>query len=195
MYLVSNLKHLIWVDKKSLPKTTYKEYIDFAAIKCGISVERFHDILRGDVSPTGREEQQIKEHYEDLGYDLTALRDADLFSENSDYMEYELLRENLMYLLRTIPRGGNADLVKAVDIDPSTLSRWKKGITLPDKYHQRLICEYFHVTDKALRSEFFFLDIEPVTTQSKKNLCKEWIDLMLPEDFEALFPAIKKLIK
>ena len=86
-------------------------------------------------------------------------------------------------------------LSKAVDIDPSTLSRWKKGLTVPDKYHLRLICEYFHIAEDSLRTEFLFLDLEPVTTQSKKNLCKEWIDQMSPEEFDALFPALKKLIK
>lgn len=195
MHLVKNLKYLIWADKKSLPKLTYSEYLDFAAAQCGMLPERFRDILRNDAIATGREEYQIKTHYEDLGYDLTAIRDTDLFSETPDYMQFELLRENLMYLLRKIPRGGNAEVVKAVDIDPSTLSRWKKGLTIPDKYHLRLICEYFHMAEDSLRTEFLFLDLEPVTTQSKKNLCKEWIDQMSPEEFDALFPALKKLIK
>lgn len=195
MHLVKNLKYLIWSDKKSLPKLTYSEYLDFAAVQCGMLPERLRDILRNDTVASAKEEQQIKQHYADLGYDLTAIRDTDLFPEMSDYMQYELLRENLIYLLGKIPRGGNADLVSAVDIDPSTLSRWKKGLTIPDKYHLRLICEYFHITEDLMRTGFLFLDLEPVTTQSKKNLCKEWIEQMSPEEFDALFPALKKLIK
>ena len=195
MYLVKNLKHLIWIDKKSLPKLTSSEYLDFAAHKCGISSEHFRNILRKDVVATTKELQEIKSHYEDLGYDLTAIRDTDLFVDTSDYMQYELLRENLIYLLRMIPKSNNKEFFDSVHIDRSTLSRWKNGLTIPDKYHLRLICEYFHISEFMLRTEFLFLDIEPITTQSKKNICKEWIDNMSPEEFDALFPAIKKLIR
>ena len=79
---------------------------------------------------------------------------------------------------------------------PSTLTRWKQGISKPDKHAQIQIAKYFGLRDSEdLKTKLLFLDLESVTTQQKKQECKQLIDNMNNNDFEMIFPALKKMLK
>ena len=45
-----------------------------------------------------------------------------------------------------------------------------------------------------LRTQFLFLELEPVSTQQKKQYCKKMIDEIDKDAFEAIFVALEKML-
>lgn len=194
-YFADNLKVLLWKGKSDLSQRTYREYLDFVAIKCGLTPEHLRGILRDQETATASEQSSLCSYFGEYSDMLAAINYDFLFKDLVEQSGDELLRRNIQYLLGKIERGKNAGFVEKIGVNASTLTRWKQGKTKPDKYAQTEIAKYFGFRDtQELRSKFLFLDYEPVSEEQKKQECKTLIDNMSKEDFEAIFPALQKLL-
>ena len=195
-YLADNLKVLLWKNKGELSQKTYSEYIDFVATQCSMDSDHFRSILRDQSDATDREEAALRKFFSDYSDTLSAMRYTNLFADLVVESGDEILEKNLMYLLKSIGHGENQEFVEEIGVNPSTLTRWKQGKTKPDKYAQTQIARYFGFRDaNDLRGKFLFLDLDPVSTQQKKQDLKSRIDAMGKEEFESLYEALKALKK
>lgn len=195
-YLSNNLKVLIWKNKGELSNQTYEEYISHIAKQCQMKPDYFREILRDRIIATEHDIFLIRRYFEDYGYDLTAIHYNFLFEDVVAKAGDILLMKNIKYLLNSLSRGKNAAFIEAIGVNPSTVSRWKQGLTKPDKDSQHRICQYFGYTDiKILRKSFLFLGLEPATTEQRKRECQELICSMENDTFDKLYPAILKLLE
>ncbi len=194
-YLADNVKVLLWQNKNSLLGSEYDPYISFVAQQCKIDSPRFINILKGHVEASDNEVERIRSYFSDLGYDLDAIQYRFLFEELIEDSEEIILAKNLHYLLNSIKHGSNILFTEAIGVNPSTLTRWKQGKTMPDKYALSQIAHYFGFPDSSyLKTKLLFLNIDAVSLQQKKDECKRMIDSLDRESFEIIFPAICKLL-
>ncbi len=194
-YLVENLKVLIWRSKGELSQKSYSEHIDMIAARCGIASEHLRSILRDKERASNQELASLRIVFSDYSDNLSAIEYAFLFSDLIDNSRDNILRKNLNYLFGTLEHGENAEFVKEIGVNPSTLTRWKQGKTRPDKYALSQIARYFGFKDvNELSRQLLFLDLDPVSTQQKKKLCKKLIDEMDKDDFEMVFYALQKIL-
>ena len=195
-YLSMNLKVLLWKCKGELANRTYPQYIDHVAQQCKMTPEHFRSCLLDQTIMEPDEVSQIKSFFDDCGYDLSAIDYDFIFRDLIDASTKELIGLNLQYLLSSLEWGDNNTFVEAVGINPSTLSRWKQGVTRPDKESQRQICKYFGYPDaEVLKTGFLFLGLEPVSDQQRRQVCKDYIDRLSREDFDKLYPALLRMLK
>ncbi len=193
--LAENLKVLIWKSKGDLSQKTYGEYIDFVAKQCGMAPHRFRAILRDEDTASDKEESSLRSFFSEYSDDLAALRYEYLFTDMVDKAGDEILVKNLHYLFGTIKHGENSEFVKSIEVNPSTLTRWKQEKSKPDKYAQTQIARYFGLKDgDDLKKQLLFLDLDPVSTQQKKQECKQLIDEMNKEEFERIYAGLRKLL-
>ena len=194
--LTMNLKVLLWKCKGELSNRTYEQYMDHVAHQCCIENERFRACLVERESFKPYDIGMLREFFADYGYDLTAIEHDFLFRTLMDSSEKELVSLNLRFLLDSLGWGENCAFVDAIGVNPSTLSRWKQGKTLPDRESQLRICKYFGYSDnEVLKTGFLFLNLEPVTSQQKRQECKDLLDGISNEDFDRLYPALIKLLR
>ena len=192
----SNVKVLLWQNKSDFPSKSYAEYIDFVAGQCGMQPENFRSILRDETKASDAEEKRIRDYFKDGWDNLSAIKYEFLFSDLIEQSADEILVLNLQYLLSTIEHGENAEFVESIGVNPSTLTRWKQGKTKPDRYAQRQIAQFFGLKDaEDLKTQLLFLDLEPVSVQQKKAACKKMIDDMDRNSFEAIYAALRKILK
>ena len=194
--LADNLKVLLWKNKREFPQKTYREYIDFVAKQCRMTLKHFRAILCCEEMATDEEEARLRQYFSDYSDNLSGIRYDFLFSDLIKEGQNEILTQNLQYLLGIIKHGENAEFVAAICVNPSTLTRWKQGKTMPDKKTLEKIANYFGLKNvDELKTQLLFLDLAPVSEQQKKQECKEMIDVMGKEDFEMVYAALKKLLK
>ena len=194
-FLSENLKVLLWKNKGELSNKTYSEYIDHVALQCRIAPDRFRAILRDEAQATSAEAGLLTKFFRDYGYDLSAIQYMPLFDDLIAKSAEELLSKNLQYLLKSLNRGQNADFIENIGVNPSTVSRWKNGTTKPDPDSQARICSYFgYPNARILRYSFLFLGLEPISSEQRKQQCKELIECMDKESFERIYPALLKLL-
>lgn len=194
-FLSENLKILVWKNKGELSNKTYSEYIDHIAVQCHITSDRLRAILRGDADATSAEAGRLASFFQDYGYDLSAIQYMNLFEDLVLKSGEELLSKNLQYLLKSLNRGENAGFIEALGVNPSTVSRWKNGATKPDLDSQNRICAYFgYPNARILKYSLLFLGLEPVSSEQRKQQCKQLIECMDKEPFERIYPALLKLL-
>ena len=198
-YLAENIRFLIWATKQRRhnPSQTYSEYLDELASKCQIDAERFRGILTGDVTASGAEIASIKRAFSTYDEEHAPYLDCEyLYREAIEEKKDLLIRENIQYLLNSIPWGDNQDFVEALEIQASTLTRWKNGKMKPSKFYQAKICKYFGVPDaESLKTAFLFLGLAPTTATEKKLHLKRLLDSIDREKLEAMYPALVKLLQ
>ena len=193
--LAENIKVLLWMSKGGSSQKSYREYIDYVATRCGMTPDRFRAILRDRAKITDQEVAALRLFFEDYSDNLSALEYTYLFSDLVACSGEDIREKNLRYLLESLEYGENAKFVAAMDVNPSTLTRWKQGKTKPDRYAQAQIAKYFGLKDvEDLKHQFLFLELEPVSTQQKKQYCTKLIDIMDKNSFEAIFAALEKIL-
>ena len=193
-YIAENLKVLIWQSKSDAGQS-YPEDIDYIAQRCQMYPGRFRDILLDKATVSMQEESALQHFFANLGYDAYAISYDFLYADVVDQFKQDLLDKNIRYLLSSLKHGQGKDFAEAMGVNITTVTRWKNGITKPDRYVLPQIARYYGFPDvNFLKSSFLFLDLLPASTQQKKDACINLICEMGREDFEALYPAIMKLL-
>ena len=198
-YLAENLKYLLWViaRRKHKSEEDYEKSLKEAADACGISFQRFRSILNEKSDASEAETQQIKHYVSAFDEDIVPYLECEfLYREQIEAHSKELISDNIMFLIRTIAWGDNRDLVNTLQINNSTLTRWKSGTMKPSKHFQRELCKYYGIGDvDDLKTAYLFFGLSPVTTPQRKMECKRLIDALDRDGFEAVYPALLKLLK
>lgn len=156
----------------------------------------FRAILRDTVQPTGREVNLLRKYFEDYGYDLSAIQYRFLFEELLAKSGDDLLAKNIQYLLKSLTRGKMQNSLKLSVLIRQPFRAGNRELQNPTRDSQNRICQYFGYPDaRILRSSFLFLGLEPVSTEQRKQQCKELINSMDRETFDRMYPALLKLLE
>ena len=124
---------------------------------------------------TGRTEEDLA--YEDLAAGL------------------DILRENLRFLLRSLPHGAKQDLASAAGVVPGTVSAWLKG-KAPSRSNQEAIRSYFRLPDRIdLTTDPLFLSPLPSSEHEHREWLRQRIDALDGETLSALFPALQRMLR
>jgi transcriptional regulator with XRE-family HTH domain len=98
------------------------------------------------------------------------------------------------YLLGNLRHGGMKELCRDLDINMSTLNRWKNK-TIPSKSQLATLARSFGLAeDVDLRVDPVFLSLDPPGVFARKEWLKSRLDEMSPADLRKYFPALKALL-
>lgn len=107
-----------------------------------------------------------------------------------------VLAENIRFLVDSLPHGGQRELANAIEIDETTVSRWKTGAVRPTKARQDRLREYFQLpTGTDLTSDPLFLTLDPVGGFAKRAWVLKRVGEIEVRELEGLFPALWKLLR
>lgn len=185
--LSSNTRYLLW--KAQVPREGWVTWLGTRLHWPPELVGRLvHDQL-DDKQLGGEEVAQLSALFGFDGDDQE-LRYRDLAGEHGD-----TLRENLRYLLGCLKHGGKKDLARAIDVDPTTISRWLNGSFAPHKSTLRALLGYFglpHTTD--LEEEAIYLSADPIAQSDQRRWLKQRVDRLSTDELRSLFPAFRRLL-
>lgn len=107
----------------------------------------------------------------------------------------EVFKENLKYLFGTLGYGENVKFVETIGISPSTLTKWKQGMHLPNRHDREQIAAYFGISTDALLCKPL-QECEKTAPElfQKKNYLKKRIDEMENDKFNRMLTALEKLL-
>ena len=196
-YLANNMKYIIWSVKQQRQRMDYTALIDELAGQCGIPAERFKNILGDKVDASKEEIESIKKMFGKYDSENVPYFDVEyLYAGAVEEHKAQLIYENIQYLLHSIPWGNNQDFIESLQIQASTLNRWKNGTMKPSKFYQEKICKYFGVQGvDDLKESYLFLGLSPASTTERKMQIKRMIDSIDKESFEMVYSALVKLLE
>ena len=127
-----------------------------------------------------------------LPADAAELRFSDLLGES----QLNVLAENLRYLLESYPRGGKKQLAEALQVTPTTVSRWLSKETGVSSGQLNKLNQYFGLPVRTdLRSYPLFLDAEPAAVSQRRKWALAQLEGLPDDAFQSLYPALKRLLE
>ncbi len=103
---------------------------------------------------------------------------------------------NLRYLVDLLPYGGKKKLAAVLEVDGSTISRWRAGGQVPGKRKLSAVKTFFHLSDDVdLHRDLVFNFETPVGEEEKRKWLKTRIVELDSESLKELFPSLWKLLK
>lgn len=107
----------------------------------------------------------------------------------------QILANNIAYLFDGLDHGAKGTYARAIGVDVSTISRWRRCVAKPSRAHLTKLAEQFALdrgTD--LESEPLFLSLTPVSLAQRRSWLKRQIDRITPQEMNDLFPALRLLL-
>lgn len=176
--IAENLRFLLW--REGVKRENWVEQL---ADWVGSSSVRAEKLIRVGDLQFGELERLTQR----LGVDESDLQYTILFKE----LGTDILKENLIFLLDALEHGSQKKLAATLRAKESTVSRWKRGKTRPQKEHIDGLCSYFHID---LESEPLFLSLDPLTEIQKKSWLHQRIDELDSDQLHDFFPALQRLL-
>ena len=139
-------------------------------------------------TPTGQELEVIASM---TGLEVEELATVPLFEKGTS-----ILRENMIYLIDTMPKGQKELAAREIGISPSQFSRWKTMAGAPRKKNLCRLLK-FHGLDQDIDLELepLFLSLEPLSAFSKKAWVASRLNDLPASEVSKLYPAFEKLLK
>lgn len=107
----------------------------------------------------------------------------------------EILKRNIDYLFEGLDHGMKGEYAKVLEVDLSTISRWRRGRARPSRSHIRALAVKFVLDpDVDLEETPLFLSPVPVSLSQRREWLKTRIDRLPTEQLTALFPALQRLL-
>lgn len=107
----------------------------------------------------------------------------------------QVLANNIAYLFDGLDHGSKGDFARAIGVDVSTISRWRRGVAKPSRTHIQKLCEQFALdVGTDLESQPLFLSPTPVSLAQRRDWLKRRIEHLSPQELNELFPALRLLL-
>jgi hypothetical protein len=152
----------------------------------GCGERRAWELLLGK-PPTPQELAALSER---LGYAEEELSLQDM-TEGVD-----VLKENVGYLIGTLPHGKKKELADCIDVKQQTVTSWLRRGTPPDKSNREALKSYFGLSRELdLEREPIFLSPYPLAEKEQRRWLREQIDRLDADTLRALFPAFTRLFR
>lgn len=108
----------------------------------------------------------------------------------------DIFRENIAFLLDSLPHGKKQGLAASLGVDPTTVSRWGAGKLRPHRAYLHQLLQHFGLPSSTdLDADPLFLRPDPIGSAAIRAwICKR-VESIEGSDLEALLPALKKLLE
>ena len=182
-----NVRYLLW--KRGIERRSWGQWL---VKHCGISAGLGLDLLHGRVADQEIDTAYLEQLCRAFGFEEEeqALRYGDLIAERVD-----VLQENLRFLFGGLGHGGKKSVAKALQVDPTTISRWLNGAFEPTRSGLEALGRYFGLPRGLdLRRDPVFLSVLPVATVEQKRWTVERIEAMETDEFRELYPALRRIL-
>lgn len=180
-----NLRHLAF---SQLPDASFEDRSLWLAKKSGLSHRRVADLLQGE-APARTDLEKFASAF---GLEETVLGSAPVYGNE----ENTVLRENLRYLLRSLPKGEKSHLAMTIGIRPEQLSRWTKDVVVPEAKNLQKTLKFFQLDpDFDLVRSPLFLSLDPVGAYKQKEWLLTRLKILPPGAVAEVFTALKRLLR
>lgn len=107
----------------------------------------------------------------------------------------EILFQNINYLFHELDHGMKGEYAKALGVDLSTISRWRRGKAKPTRFHIDKLCiKFFLDPELNLEEQPLFLSPTPTSIAARREWIKTKLDKLSPSELNELFPAFHRLL-
>lgn len=179
----SNLRYILWW--QGTPQESWGAEVS-AWVSC--DEDRAWQLLKSE-QPTQAELEAISQA---TGYGQDELVFSDLLQES----DLDIWQENVVYLVNSLGHGENGKLAQALDIQGSTISKWKRRGPIPEKTHKPGIQSFFGVpTAIDIEHHPLFLDLSPISVMEQRVWLQKQIEQLDSQTLQQLFPALERLFR
>lgn len=180
-FFTENLHYLLW-SKEPASRERWREIL---AGWAGCDEVRSASLIRG-AFPSPGELRQLKSL---TGDDEERLRYSRLLDPDV------ILSRNIDYLFAGLDHGRKGEYAKALEVDLSTISRWRRGRARPSRSHVLALTAKFSLSSEVKLEETpLFLSPVPVALAQRREWLKACIDRLPADQLAELFPALQRLI-
>ena len=188
---ISNLPqftlNLRYLAKSKFPESSPEQWSRLLASRSGIPDRRVSALLNGEAS----NQSDLDKVASAFGLEATTLGSAPLYGNEGQ----TILRENMRYLLGSLPKGVRSRLAESVGIRQEQLSRWEKDVT-PEVKNIRSTLKFFQLDpDLDLQREPLFLSLDPVGAHAQKAWLLTRLKDLPPSEVGEVFVALKRLLR
>jgi transcriptional regulator with XRE-family HTH domain len=175
-----NLRYMLW--REGVERDSWSEQL---ATWAHCSVRRAEELLHG--APLYEGEQTALAG--SLGISEEELQFA------SGAHEEDVLLNNLRFLINGLGHGQKKGLAAALNVHPTSISRWCSGEQQPTKNHLNGLIRYFGLpAGTDLQADMVFLSTSPVGDWRKKLWLRQRIERMDSETLRLLFPGLERML-
>jgi len=180
-YFKENLHFLLW-SKEPGKRDRWRTIL---AVWAGCDEVRSAALIRGSF-PTPSELRHLKSLTDD---DEERLRFTRLLDSNI------ILSCNIDYLFEGLDYGMKGQYAKSLEVDISTISRWRRGQVRPSRSHINALLSKFALSPEVdLEKTPLFLSPVPVSLAQRREWLKTRIERLPAEQLMELFPALQRLL-
>jgi transcriptional regulator with XRE-family HTH domain len=181
-----NARFLLW--RQGVPT---QEWTSWLCRVPNLSRPVISGLVSGELDDAAVSEEQLAAVAEGFGLgEVEELRYSDFAKERAD-----VLQENLRYLFGSVEHGGKKALARALEIDPTTISRWLNGSYPPQGPTLGRLVSHFGLPEGTdLRKDPVFLSAEPLASLERRRLIRSAVDALSEREFRELYPALKRLL-
>jgi transcriptional regulator with XRE-family HTH domain len=157
--------------------------------RTAISMIRAKEIIYGEGKAVTDEE--LGTIGDAFARDAEELRVGCLYSEGPE----ALRKENLSFLLDTLPRGGRKALATKLGIRQATVTRWVSEGKVPETKNLEGLLKHLGLDpDLDLAVEPLFLSLQPVGGFLQRKWLLERLESMTEEEITRFFPALARIV-
>lgn len=183
--ITRNIRYLLW--KERIPPRSWPSSLQYRLPQTW-SMEDIRRLLDGCELPYER----LQEVAAALNIADEELASGELVAEGG----VNILTENLQFLIGSMEHGGKKQLASDLGVDPTTVSRWLGGRSVPPQRTLRQLSDRFGFPSTAdLAADPIFLCARPVSMAEQRSWLHQRINDMSPEDLRELFPALERLLE
>jgi transcriptional regulator with XRE-family HTH domain len=180
--LSENLRFLLW--SKKVQRREWASHLGHWA-KC--DPRRAEELLQGS-EPTEHELEHIARA---VDYSIEILAHTSLLEAHG----VDVLRENLRYLTDRLDYGRKKEMAAALDIHPTTITKWRNGESRPRAVHLEALCRYFGLpSDTKIEVERIFLTVETRLDQEQRAWVQTRIEELDTVTWQLVYPILKFLL-
>lgn len=108
----------------------------------------------------------------------------------------DVLRNNLVRLLGSLPHGGQGELANTLGVARSTVSKWASGKQKPPRNRWGELATIFAIDSAEDLSKVpLFLSLEPVAPEDKRRWLVDRLANLPSRELALFYPALKKLLE
>lgn len=183
LQFTENLRYLVW-EKASNARDTWPGLV---MTWIGCNRARARELIWGKGKPV--DEDELEALANASGREVLMIADHRLLQPP------EILRWNIDYLFAGLDHGSKGEFARAIGVDVSTISRWRRGVAKPSRAHITKLCEQFALdVGTDLESQPLFLSPTPVSLSQRRDWLKRRIEHLSPQELNELFPALRLLL-
>lgn len=176
-----NLRFFLW---KKEPKHRDR-WPDLVVAWAGCSMSRAKKLMGGE-PPT---EQEIESLAANLSLEAETLRYSRVLKPT------EILFRNIDYLFDGLVHGMKGEFARVLEVDNSTISRWRQGKARPTASHlEKLVAKFALDPGVDLEHQPLFLSPTPTSLVARREWIKRRVDQLSPAELHELFPAFRRLL-